>query len=174
MAWFWMAICIKECRLWEIMWDVLNTHGQWLSAWERKPRDLGVQTSTTGPRKTKELGAGDKVIHSKQSQLQVRMGWPPSQFWFWERFWSCYLEGVPFWARFVVGGSFSSLSQRCHRSFLSFLDFKLAAGENGSEQRTIDKMERCHVFLFLVNLWAQVGSQCLLIQGVQVPREPGN
>jgi hypothetical protein len=45
----------------------------------------------------------------------------------------------------------------CHKDFCLF-DSKVAAGENGSEQRTIDKMEKCHVFLFLVNLWAQVRS----------------
>jgi hypothetical protein len=105
----------------------------------------------------------------------VRMSWPPSQFWSWERVQSCYLEGAPFWIESVVGGSFSPLSQRCHWSFLSFLDFKLAAGENGSEQRTINKIERCiYIFLVLVNLWTQIGSQCLLIKAVQVPGKPGN
>jgi hypothetical protein len=37
--------------------------GQWLSGWEEKPRDLGVQTLAIC--RPKKVGAGDKGIYYK-------------------------------------------------------------------------------------------------------------
>jgi hypothetical protein len=59
-------------------------------------------------------------------------------------------------------GSFS-LIIKSYRSFLSFFNSKVAAGENGSEQRMIGTKwgQSCQAFLLLsVNSWAQVRSQC--------------
>jgi hypothetical protein len=46
-------------------------------------------------------------------------------------------SGLSYKAPPFLEGSFSPLSGRCYWLFLSFLNFKVARGENDSEQRTI-------------------------------------
>jgi hypothetical protein len=139
----------------------------------KKTKGSWVQTSAIGLGRQKNWGQGTKA--GTVNNPNHRWDWVGHNLTFgFGRGSGVVIWNYSFWVESVVGDSFSPLSQRCHRSFLSFLDSKLTTGENGSEQMTIDKMERCYVFLFLVTLWAQVGSQWLLIKAAQVPGEPGN